>query len=117
MKKVREWEMNSVNSLHFSVCLSQSISERRETAASLSNLSTESASTLSVFNDFTDNVENRSEDIEKGLMPHLKKSSVRFSSNTPCIIKGASITRRLSTCPQVADVESFDPLDDTGDGL
>ena len=117
MKKVREWEMNSFNSFHFSVCLSQSLSEKRETAASLSILSIESASTLSVFNDFTDNVENRSEDIEKGLIPHLKKSSVRFSSNTPCIIKGASITRRLSTCPQVEDVESIDPLDDTGDGL
>ena len=117
MKKVKEWEINSINSFHFSVCLSQPISERRETFTSLSILSDESASTLSVFNDFTDNVDNRSEDIEKVLMPKLKKSSVRSISNTPCIIKGASITRRLSTCGQVADIESFDPMDDTGDGL
>ena len=116
MKKVGEWKMIARSkSFHFSVCLIKPFSEKKKTATG--SRTYENASTLSVLNKSTDNTDNRSEDIKKVLMPQSEKASVILSSNTPCIIKGASITRRPSACAQVEDVESFDPIDDTGDSL
>ena len=105
----------SNKSFHFSVCLTQPISKRKKTATS--SRPNEIASTLSVLNKSTDNTDNRSEDIKKVLMSQPERTSVRLSSNIPCIVKGASITRRLSDCAQVQDVESFDPMEDAGDSL